>query len=410
MKFPAGFIWGTATAAHQVEGGNTNSDFWLLEHVDGSVFMEPSGDACDHYHRYPEDIALIASLGFNAYRFSIEWARVEPAAGEFSIAQLDHYRRMLAACRQRGLATVVTMHHFTSPRWVAARGGWEAGETAKLFARYCERVAIHLGDLIDTACTINEINLPVVLQQGGFLQSDDAILRAPWRATAARAMGVEAREFSSFPFCVRSHSREVLLDAHRLATQALRAGRGKFPVGMTLAMREMVAAPGGEEACARARREAEDIYLDVARGDDFLGVQCYTRERFGEHGVLPAADAARFTQMGYEFRPEALEAAIRHAHAKARVPLIVTESGVATADDSQRIEFVKRALAGVARCLDDGIDVRGYIHWSMLDNFEWLFGYAPKFGLIAVDRATQRRIVKPSAEWLGALARSNGNS
>jgi beta-glucosidase len=410
MKFPSGFIWGTATAAHQVEGGNTNSDFWLLEHVDGSVFTEPSGDACDHYHRYPEDIALIASLGFNAYRFSIEWARAEPAAGEFSIAQLDHYRRMLAACRQYGLATVVTMHHFTSPRWVAARGGWEAGETAKLFARYCERVAIHLGDLIDTACTINEINLPVVLQQGGFLQSDDAILRAPWRIAAARAVAVEAEEFSSFPFCVRSHSREVLLDAHRLATQALRAGRGKFPVGMTLAMREMVAAPGGEETCARARREAEDIYLEAARGDDFLGVQCYTRERFGEDGVLPAADAARFTQMGYEFRPEALEAAIRHAHATARIPLIVTESGVATADDSQRIEFVERALAGVARCLDDGIDVRGYIHWSMLDNFEWLFGYAPKFGLIAVDRATQRRIVKPSAEWLGALARANRNS
>jgi beta-glucosidase len=410
MKYPAGFKWGAATAAYQVEGGNTNSDFWLLAHVDGSVFMEPSGDACDHYHRYPEDLALIARLGFNAYRFSIEWARVEPAANEFSLAQLEHYRRMLEACHRHGLAAVVTMHHFTSPRWIAARGGFEAGETAKLFARYCERVANHLGDLIDTACTINEINLPVVLQQGGFLQSDDAILRAPWRAAAARAMGVEADSFSSFPFCVRSHSREVLLDAHRLAAHALRAGRGSFPVGMTLAMRELVAAPGGEERCARARREAEDIYLEAARGDDFLGVQCYTRERFGEHGVLPPDGAARFTQMGYEFRPEALEAAIRYASAHARVPLIVTESGVATADDAQRIEFVERALAGVARCLDDGIDVRGYFHWSLLDNFEWLFGYAPKFGLIAVDRATQRRIVKPSAEWLGAFARANSNS
>jgi beta-glucosidase len=221
-------------------------------------------------------------------------------------------------------------------------------------------------------------------------------------------MGVEAEIFSSFPFCVRSHSREVLIDAHRLAAQALHAGPGRFPVGMTLAMREMVAAPGGEERCARARREAEDVYLEAVRGDDFLGVQCYTRERFGEHGVLPADGSARFTQMGYEFRPEALEVAIRYASAKTGVPLIVTESGVATADDAQRIEFVERALAGVARCLDDGIDVRGYFYWSLLDNFEWLFGYAPKFGLIAVDRETQRRIVKPSAEWLGAFARANG--
>src|ERR1700687_4527363 len=212
-------------------------------------------------------------------------------------------------------------------------------------------------------------------------------------------MGVEAEMFSSCLFCVRSHSREVLLDAHRRATQALRANGGNFPVGMTLALRDMQAAPGGEQQCPRARRDAEDIYLEAAQGDDFLGVQCYTRERFGEHGVLPADGSARFTQMGYEFRPEALEVAIRYASAKARVPLIVTESGVATADDAQRIEFVERALAGVARCIDDGIDVRGYIHWSMLDNFEWLFGYAPKFGLIAVDRATQRRIVKPSAEW-----------
>jgi beta-glucosidase len=188
MKYPAGFKWGAATAAHQVEGGNTNSDFWLLEHVDGTVFMDRPATPCVHYHRYAQDLALTASLGFNAYRFSIEWARVEPAAGEFSIAQLDHYRRMLEACHRHGLAPVVTMHHFTSPRWVAARGGWESRETAHLFARYCERVAKHLGDLIDTACTINEINLPIVLQQGGFLQSDDAILRAPWRARG-RACG-----------------------------------------------------------------------------------------------------------------------------------------------------------------------------------------------------------------------------
>jgi beta-glucosidase len=408
MKYPAGFYWGTATAAHQVEGGNTNSDFWLLEHVDGTPFVESSGDACDHYHRYPEDLDLLSSLGFNAYRFSIEWARVEPAPGEFSLAQLDHYRRMLAACHERGLTAAITLHHFSSPRWIAARGGWECGETAAAFARYCDRVADHLGDLIDLACTINEINLPVVLQQSGFLHSDESILHTPWRIAAARALGIEPEGFSSFPFCVRGRSRETLIAAHQLAVEVLRGGRGKYPVGMTLAMRDMQALPGGEELCARARYEAEDIYLEAARGDDFIGVQCYTRARFGPQGAVSADGSVPFTQMGYEFWPEGLEAAIRYANGKLGVPIIVTESGVATSDDAQRIEFIDRALAGVARCLGDGIDVRGYFYWSMLDNFEWLFGYGPKFGLFAVDRATQRRIAKPSAQWLGARARVNG--
>jgi beta-glucosidase len=407
MTFPPGFLWGTASAAHQVEGGNTNCDSWLLEHVDGTIYAEPSGDACDHYRRYAEDIALLAALGFNAYRFSIEWARIEPEQGQFSLAQIDHYRRMLAACHEHGLKAVVTMHHFTSPRWIAARGGWESPETAKLFARYCDRAVDHLGDLIDTACTLNELNLGILLQQQGFLQSDEAILASPWRAAAARALGTDAEKFSSFPFCVRSRSRDVLLEAHRLGGQALRAGPGKFPVGMTLALRDLQAVAGGEQGRDRIRFEAEDIFLQAARADDFVGVQYYTLQRVGPNGLLPPAPGAKFTQMGYEFWPDGLESAIRYASAQARVPVIVTENGVATEDDSQRIVYVERALAGLARCLSDGIDVRGYFYWSMLDNFEWLFGYRPKFGLVAVDRKTQRRTLKPSAGWLGYIASTN---
>ena len=407
MRFPPGFLWGAAAAAHQVEGGNSNCDSWLLEHTEGTIYAEPSGDACDHYHRYAEDIALLAALGFNSYRFSIEWARIEPEPGEFSLAQLEHYRRMLAACHEHGLKTVLTMHHFTSPRWIAARGGWEVPETAKLFARYCERAVEHLGDLIDVACTLNELNLGILLQQQGLLQSDEAIVSAPWRGAAAKALGTNPENFSSFPFCVRSRSREVLLEAHRLGRQALRAGGGKFPIGMTLALRDLQAVAGGEEICNRIRFEAEDVFLEEARGDDFVGVQYYTLQRIGPNGLLHPAPGAKFTQMGYEFWPDGLEAAIRYASAKAQVPVIVTENGLATDDDLQRIEYVERALAGMGRCLSDGIDVRGYFYWSMLDNFEWLFGYAPKFGLVAVDPATQRRIPKPSAGWLGHIASIN---
>ncbi len=141
FTFPANFLWGTATAAHQVEGNNLNCDYWVLEHTPGSPFVEPSGDACDQYHRYADDIAMLARLGFNSYRFSIEWARVEPEPGEFSRAALDHYRRVLACCHDHKITPVVTFHHFTSPRWVAGDGGWEDKKTAELFARYCERAA-----------------------------------------------------------------------------------------------------------------------------------------------------------------------------------------------------------------------------------------------------------------------------
>ncbi len=407
MKFSPGFLWGAATAAHQVEGGNTNCDSWLLEHVNNTIYAEASGDACDHYHRYGEDIALLADLGFNAYRFSIEWARVEPEEGEFSLAQLEHYRRMLAACHEHGLKAVVTMHHFTSPRWIAARGGWESPDTARLFGRYCKRAVAHLGDLIDVACTINELNLGVLLQQWGFLHSDEAILASQWRTAAARALGIEADTFSSFPFCVRGHARDVLLDAHRRGALALRTGPGKFPVGMTLALRDLQALPGAEPVRDQMRHDSEDIFLDAARADDFVGVQCYTRQRVGPDGLLSPESGVELTQMAYEVWPEALEAAIRYASGRAQVPVIVTENGIATEDDTRRIAFMEGTLAGLARCLRDGIDLRGYFHWSLLDNFEWLFGYSPKFGLIAVDRKTQRRTVKPSAEWLGRIARNN---
>lgn len=407
MKFPDNFLWGTATAAHQVEGGNVNSDCWLLEHTTPTRFTEPSADACDQYHRYREDVALIGRLGFNSYRFGIEWARVEPEPGEFSQAAIEHYRRMLAACHEYRVAPMVTLHHFTSPRWIAARGGWERIETADRFADYCEKIARELGDLISSACTINELNSVQQFIALGLGAPDEKILHSRWRAAAAQAAGVEAENFSAFPFLCRSRCQEVVLNAHRRGVQALHSGRGKFPVGLTIAMEEFEAEPGGE-AMRDANLAAEQPFLEAARGDDFIGVQSYTRQRFGAAGRLAPPAGAELTLMGYEYRPQALAAAIRHAAKIApRTPIIVTENGIATGDDTRRIAFIGAALHGVHQCLADGIDVRGYFYWSMLDNFEWLFGYRPTFGLIGVERTTQRRIVKPSAVYLGAIARAN---
>ena len=382
--FPRDFLWGTATAAHQVEGGNWNNDWWAFEHDPSSPAKEPSGDACDHYWRYPSDIALLADLGFGAYRFSVEWSRIEPAEGEFSKAALDHYRRMLATTLEHGLVPVVTFHHFTTPRWVADEGGWERAATPERFARFCARAVEHLGDLVGMACTINEPNIVSVM---GYLLADFP----PGVSDADRYL----------------RANDEMIRGHRLAFEALKAGPGDFPVGMTLSMQEYAAEPGGEELMERSRRTSEDVFLDAARGDDYLGAQMYTRLRFGPDGLLGPAPGVRATIMGYERWPQALEHCVRRAAERSGCPIYVTENGIATSDDAERIDFVIEALQGVRRCLDDGVDLRGYFYWSLLDNFEWSSGYGPTFGLVAVDRATQERTVKPSARWLGEVARTN---
>lgn len=404
LQFPERFWWGVAGAAHQIEGGNVNCDSWVLEHVPGTPYAEPAGDACDHYHLYPSDIALIAALGFNSYRFSVEWARIEPEEGEFSLAALEHYRRMLTVCHEHGLTPIVTYHHFTSPRWFAARGGWEVEANASLFARYCERVTRHLGDLIGAVCTVNEPNVGLLIQQMGFMPSDDAIVSAPFRAAAARAVGSDT--FSAFPnACQQALARETFIKAHRLAFDAIKSGPGDFPVGLTLALSDHQALPEGEAVRDAARRAVDDVFLDTARADDFIGVQTYTRMRYDANGVLGPEDGVPVTQMGYEFYPEALEGTIRYAAAYTGRPVLVTENGIGTEDDADRIEYVRRALAGVHRALSDGVNVRGYCYWSIFDNYEWTHGYGPKFGLIAVDRETQARRAKSSAAWLGGIAR-----
>jgi beta-glucosidase len=202
---------------------------------------------------------------------------------------------------------------------------------------------------------------------------------------------------------------EIVVSAHRKAVDAVRSQSPRTAVGLAVSMSDIQAepdSPGAESRRDQIRRVMEDTWLDATTGDDFLGVQVYTRIRVGPDGMLPYEDGARMTLMGYEFYPEALEACLRRAWEVTKIPLLVTENGIGTSDDSERIEYVERALRGVQRCLADGIDVRGYLYWSLLDNFEWSYGYGPTFGLVAVDRTTQERQVKDSARWLGEVART----
>jgi beta-glucosidase len=385
--FPAGFEWGVATSAHQIEGGNWNNDWWRFEHAAGSGCEEPSGDACDSFHRWDEDADLVADLGFSRYRFSIEWSRIEPETNEFSQTALDHYRRVCEALMARGVGPVVTFHHFTSPLWLADEGGWEAKDVAERFANFCERAAGALNGLMARACTINEPNI---------------VSLCGWQLGVFPPGRAGERE-------VRRTVDENFVRAHRLAVEAIRTAAPGVPVGLTLSMTDYVAVEGGEERLDHIRRRMEDQFLDAVQGDDFLGVQTYSRARIGPQGRLQPEDGVPVVQMGYEFWPQALGATLRRAwsYTGGAVPLLVTENGIGTKDDAQRVAYVERALSDVLAVIDEGLDVRGYTYWSLLDNFEWVFGYRPRFGLVAVDRQSFARNPKPSASWLGAIARSN---
>lgn len=399
---PPGFLWGVAICAHQSEGNNTSSDAWLCEHVRPTVYAEPSGDACDSWHRWPEDLDIAAGLGFNCYRFGIEWARIEPEPGRWSQAALDHYRRVLDGCHARGLKPMVTYSHFTVPRWFAARGGFEEEDGAELFARFAEWATAALGDGIAFASTFNEANIQrliATMRRGPDV--DDAV--ATMLAACARACGSE--RFSSLLFAPVERSEPVMVKAHRLATAAMKAGPGDFPVGLTLTMQDVQGVGEGNQAEAFI----DALYgpwLDEARAADFVGVQTYTRVLVGPAGRMRPPAGAERTAAGYEFFPEALGGTIRFAHARIGRPIYVTENGIATDDDARRVAYLDGALAAVAACLAEGIPVHSYLCWSLLDNFEWTRGYKERFGLVHVDYETFARTPKPSALHLGRIARS----
>lgn len=395
------FLWGTAGAAYQIEGGNYASDLWVMEHAKPSIFKDPSGDAVDAYNRVNEDIALAASLGFNTHRFSIEWSRIEPERGLISEAAIAYYRRVLETIHRHGMTPFLTYNHFTTPRWFAAAGGFETREGIEPYVRYCTLITERLGDLIGLAATFNEPNL-------GALVSWSPSIRAlrPHIAAARKAAGASIGAPHWAPPVLGDFriQQPIMIEAHNRAYDAIKAASGgRFPVGVTLSLNDDRPHGSGEDV---ARKQAEVMTPWLTANGDYIGVQNYTYSEVDRDVDLLPAPGVELTQMGYPYAPEALEAIIRTVAAHSRRPIYVTENGVATEDDARRIAFIDRAVAGVSACVRDGVDVRGYIHWSLLDNWEWFAGYGPKFGLVAVDRKTFARTPKPSAQHLGRLARA----
>jgi len=413
-KFPKNFRWGVATAGHQIEGNNVNSDFWLLENIEPSTFVERSGDACDSYHRYEEDIALLAGLGFNAYRFSLEWARIEPTRGQFSTAELDYYRRVIECCLRHRIDPAVTFMHGTTPRWFAAAGGWLNPEAPALFARFCSAAAKALGSEMAFAFTINEPQVVKTFRaieaSAKYFGKHDELEQAA-HAAAAKATGSERFVTMNFPDI--NGMTPQLIAGHEQGFAAIKAERSSLPVGVTLNIIDFQ--PGSEDSpYQEVRQRAYGEWLEcVRRAGDFVGVQIYRQIPVpGKGKVLPAPPPMPFAEgadlMSNLARPEALRNGVDYVHAETKKPIMVTENGIQTDNDARRVWYVDAALAGLQESIARGVPVLGYFHWSLLDNFEWEQGYKPKFGLFAVDRTTFKRTPKPSAAHLGRIARGNG--
>lgn len=406
--FPKGFLWGAATAAHQVEGNNTNSDSWVMENVKPTIFQEPSRDAANSFELWRTDLDLVKSLGLSTYRFSLEWARIEPEQGQFSVAMLDHYKAMIDGCRARGLTPMVTFNHFTVPAWFAGLGGWTNPQSPDLFARYCERAARHFGQQIGYATTLNEPNISLLLwatlEQ---LMSQITPMVPPMLAAAAKAVGSD--KFQAANMMTREAAKQTLpnlLAGHKAGRLAIKSVRPDLPVGVSLSMADDQAG-NSETKRDQVRLDAYGAWLEAVREDDFLGVQNYDRNVWDETGKRAAPAGANLNYLGGEVYAPSLAGAVRYAHEVSGRPIMVTEHGVGTDNDKVRAALIPAALKELKAAMDSGVPVLGYMHWSLIDNFEWLFGYRPKFGLCSLDRQTFKRTPKPSAFVLGAIAKRN---
>ncbi|MEY4744736.1 MAG: hypothetical protein RL272_681 [Candidatus Parcubacteria bacterium] len=386
--FPGGFLWGTATAAHQVEGGNQN-DWTAWEEAGGS--KDRSGRACDHWDidRFRSDVALMKDLGMNAYRLSVEWSRVMPRPGEIDRAALGRYRLMLEILKAEGLTVMVTLHHFTNPCWFVAQGGWERASYVPFLA-YVRAVADALGDRVDLWATFNE---PIGYAILGWVVG----IWPPGRKHSLLGAFRVARRMAS------AHD-----DTYRLLKAATSA-----PVGVVHSMirYEPFTRSATDRLLSWIANYGGNLWFLRATVNDFIGMNYYMRERLHVPSVIPfrvrRADPEHATSdFGWEIYPKGIHDLLLSLR-RFRVPVYVTENGLADAADSRRADFIREHLRWVRRAMDAGVDVRGYFHWSLVDNFEWAEGYTKKFGLVEVDFSTQERRPRPSAYAYRDIARAN---
>ncbi len=374
------FLWGAATSSHQVEGDNVNNDWWEWEHKTAGACR--SGKACDHYNRFREDFEWAQKLGHNAHRLSIEWSRVENKRGNWNQREINHYREVLEDLKEREMSTFVTLHHFTNPLWLARLGGWRSSRSPDFFARYVKTVADNLGHLVDYWVTINE---PIVY-------ATQSYWRGKWTP--------RKRSLWGWRKVVKNMAR-----AHKKAYRIIHRSYEQARVGVAKNLIAYV--PDNEK---RWLDKASVRFLDfwfnryfyqlTGKHHDFIGVNYYFCER-KKFSVKPPFIVNREwsgerSDIGWPIKPKGLTQVLLGLN-KLKRPVFVTENGIADAEDKRRAEYVRSHLRAIESAQKKGVDVRGYLHWSLLDNFEWDKGFSPRFGLLEVDYRTMERRPRLSA-------------
>lgn len=402
FKFPEGFYWGAATAAYQVEGFNENTD-WAKAAKAGRV--PPGGRLADHYHRYEADFDLAKELGHNAHRFSVEWARIEPREGEFDQKEIEHYRQVLKALKKRKIEPLVTLWHFTLPIWFSEQGGFERSDAPEVFARYCAKVVEELGEYCSNFATINE---PNVYATHGYLYGawpPFKRLRIGFK-TIGKEDGTSdrARPLARFKhlFTYRRVAKQ-LIKSHRAAYDAIKDIAPDVNVSLVKHVHYFEAdQKWRHKLYARIMIYFQTVsFLNQIKDHlDMIGLNYYRHTKFGDRKNY------LHTDMDWNAYPSGIYGALKMLK-KYNLPILISEAGLADEDDDLRAQYITVQIQGVARAIKDGVDVRGHMYWSLLDNYEWALGVSKRFGLVAVDYRTLERTTRASAYVYRDIIRDN---
>ncbi|MCM8779985.1 MAG: glycoside hydrolase family 1 protein [Candidatus Omnitrophica bacterium] len=379
MEFPKNFFWGSSIAAHQVEGGNIHNDWWLDENK--GVFKFKSGDACKHYELYPQDFDLAKSLNHNALRLSVEWSRIEPGPGEFNEQEIQHYKDVVRALRERDLEPVVTLHHFTSPVWFNQMGGWQDKKAVSYFFNFIAKAVDALSGEVKYWVTINE---PTIYIYFGYLLG----VWPPHKKGFFNAI-LAAKALAG------TH-----IQAYKIIHDIYRNKNLQSPyVSIAANLRCFLADKNNLFAriSAGLRHNLYNLWflkkIHKHRAMDYIGVNYYTKENVGK-GAFPAVEK---NSLGWDIYPVGLYRLLLELK-RFSLPVFILENGICTVDDEQRWRYICGHLEYLHKAMKEGVDVLGYLYWSLLDNFEWDKGFAPRFGLVEVDYNTYERKIRESAK------------
>ena len=422
--FSRDFLFGTATAATQIDGGDTASDWYHWSSQQSRILDGKScAVACDHWNRHEADFKLMQKLGVNAYRLGLDWSRFEPRPGERNTAALDHVRKMLGSLKRKRIRPLLTLSHFATPQWWLDRGGWTKEENIGDFLRFVEWIVPEIGDLVSEYVTFNEPNVYALFgYMDGRWPPGHSGIRGYFESQAVLRNQL-LTHFKVYDYLHGTHARKGWKSPSVGIAKHCRVFDAIDPESALDRDRKHEAEkrfnlvfPDGIQTGRLPKPLGNNERVHDGAAWDFFGLNYYSRTLVGFSLFTPqmlfiktlpnGKPDAPTNDLGWELYPEGMTRLLKDMYHRYRMPIRITENGIAARDDTMRVDFLKSHLTAVHRAMEDGVPVEGYYHWSLMDNFEWAEGYEPRFGLIGVDFETQKRTIKPSGKEYAKIIRS----